>query len=384
MPLSPQSPSTLLSNARRIVVKIGSALVVSPDGRPRMAWLEAMAADVKACVDRGQQILVVTSGAVGLGRRALKISDTARPGSIPLARKQAAAAVGQFYLFSAWNGAFSAQGITAAQILLTTFETENRRMHLNARATIDTLLTEEIVPIINENDTVSTGEMRYGDNDRLAARVAQMIEADVLILLSTTDGLYTADPTADPSAVHIPYVGRITDEHVRMAGDAVPGLSTGGMRSKLEAARLATRSGTAMVIAKGMDLSPLSALARDDLRATVFAAHGTPQSARKRWIQGSVRPRGTLVIDEGARKALEGGSSLLPVGVVKIEGTFNRGDAVRIVGESGKLLGVGLCAYGSDDACKMIGRRSEDLPETLGYVGRNEMVHRDHLALQKP
>lgn len=384
MTLEPQqNPSTLLSAARRIVVKIGSALVVGEDGAPRGAWLESMAADVKACVDRGQQILVVTSGAVGLGRRALNISSTARPGSIPLARKQAAAAVGQFYLFSAWNTAFSAQGITAAQILLTTFETENRRMHLNARATIDTLLTEGIVPIINENDTVSTGELRYGDNDRLAARVAQMIAADVLVLLSTTDGLYTADPTLDPSAVHIPYIPQIGDEHVKMAADAVPGLSTGGMRSKLEAARLATRSGTAMMIAKGMDLSPLSTLARDGMRASVFAAHGNPQSARKRWIQGSVRPRGVLVVDAGASTALEGGSSLLPVGVVRIEGTFDRGDAVRIVTESGKLIGIGLCAYGSDDARKIVGRRSEDMAESLGYAGRNEIIHRDDLALHK-
>lgn len=373
--------SALLACARRVVVKIGSALVVGPDGAPRASWLEALAADVRACLERGQQILIVTSGAVGLGRKALGISPLARPGSIPLARKQAAAAVGQFYLFSAWNTAFSAQGLTAAQILLTTFETENRRMHLNARATIDTLLGEGIVPIINENDTVSTGELRYGDNDRLSARVAQMIEADLLVLLSTTDGLYTADPGLDPAAEHIPFIGKITDDHARMAGDALAGVSTGGMRSKLEAARLVTRSGTAMIIAKGMDDAPISALARDALRSTVFAAHGSTRTARKRWIQGSVRPRGTLIVDEGARKALEGGSSLLPVGVRAIEGTFARGDAVRIVTASGAPLGIGLCAYGDEDARKIAGRHSEEIPGILGYAGRNEMIHRDDLAL---
>lgn len=376
-------PSALLTAARRIVVKIGSALVVTPDGTPRTAWLDALAGDVRACLERGQQILIVTSGAVGLGRKALGISTTARPGAIPLARKQAAAAVGQFTLFSAWNAAFSAQGLTAAQILLTTFETENRRMHLNARATIDTLLGEKIVPIINENDTVSTGELRYGDNDRLSARVAQMIEADLLILLSTADGLYTADPHLDPSATHIPFIEKITDEHARMAGDAAAGLSTGGMRSKLEAARLVTRSGTAMMIANGLESAPLSALAMDALRSTLFAAQGSPQSARKRWIQASVRPRGSLYIDEGARRALEGGSSLLPVGVRLVEGTFERGDAVRILTESGAPLGIGLSAYGAGEARKIMGRRSEDIPEILGYAGRDEMVHRDDLVFQK-
>lgn len=377
-------PPALLTSARRIVVKIGSALVVGPDGAPRTAWLESLAAELRALLDRGQDVLVVTSGAVGMGRKALGISATTRPGAIPLARKQAAAAVGQFYLFSAWKAAFSGQNITAAQILLTTYETENRRMHLNARATIHTLFAEKIVPIVNENDTVSTGELRYGDNDRLSARVAQMIEADLLIVLSTTDGLYTADPTIDPKAAHIPFVDRITDEHFRIAGDAVAGLSTGGMRSKIEAARIVTQSGTAMMIAKGMELAPLSALESGAIRSTVFAAQGSPQNARKRWIQGSVKPRGTLYVDEGARRALEGGSSLLPVGVRKIEGMFERGDVVRILTESGESLGIGLCAYGSEDARKIAGRRSEDILSILGYAGRDEMVIRDDLALQKP
>ncbi|MCB9979258.1 MAG: glutamate 5-kinase [Rhodospirillales bacterium] len=381
--MTDRTPASLLTSARRIVVKIGSALVVGPDGAPRTDWLDALAAELRGILDRGQDILIVTSGAVGMGRKALNISPKARPGAIPLARKQAAAAVGQFYLFSAWKSAFSAQNLTAAQILLTTYETENRRMHLNARATIHTLLSEKIVPIVNENDTVSTGELRYGDNDRLAARVAQMIESDLLVILSTTDGLYTADPTIHQNAAHIPFVDQITQTHVEMAGDATPGLSTGGMRSKLEAARLVTRSGTAMMIAKGMDLAPLTALAGNALRATVFAAQGSPQSARKRWIQGSVKPRGALYVDEGARRALEGGSSLLPVGVRKIEGTFDRGDAVRILTESGVPLGIGLCAYNSEDARKIAGRRSEDILIILGYAGRDEMVNRDDLALQK-
>lgn len=376
-----QPPSFLLFSARRIVIKIGSALVVDENGA-RKNWLGALAGEVRAALERGQEILIVTSGAVALGRPALGIGPKERSAAIPLERRQAAAAVGQFYLFAAWREAFSAHGVTAAQILLTTFETEDRRMHLNARATVGALLAEKIVPIVNENDTVSTGELRYGDNDRLAARVAQMIGADLLVILSTTDGLYAANPDLDPKAEHIPFIAAISGEHERMAGDALAGPSTGGMRSKIEAARLATRAGTAMLIAKGLEEKPLTALLEGRARASVFAAQGNPQSARKRWIEGHVRPKGTLFIDDGAAKALESGGSLLPVGVRRIEGDFARGDAVTIARESdGRTLGMGLCAWDAADAARIAGRRSAEIAEILGFSGRAEMVHRDDLAL---
>lgn len=379
----PLPPSSLLSSARRIVIKIGSALVVDEKGA-RKDWLDALAAEVRAALDRGQEILIVTSGAVVLGRPALGIGPKERSAAIPLERRQAAAAVGQFYLFAAWREAFSAHGVTAAQILLTTFETEDRRMHLNARATIGALLAEKIVPIVNENDTVSTGELRYGDNDRLAARVAQMIGADLLLVLSTTDGLYTANPDLDPGAEHIPFVAAISGEHEKMAGDALAGPSTGGMRSKIEAARLATRAGAAMIITKGVVPGPLSALTSAHARATVFAAQGTPQTARKRWIEGHVRPRGTLYIDDGAVRALEDGRSLLPVGVRRVEGDFSRGDAVRIAAESsGQVLGIGLCAYDSADAARIAGRKSAEIVEIIGFSGRDEIVRRDDMALTR-
>lgn len=376
------SPPALLASARRIVIKIGSALVVDENGA-RREWLDALAAEVRAALDAGQEILIVTSGAVALGRPALGISPKERSSTIPLERRQAAAAVGQFYLFAAWREAFSAHGVTAAQILLTTFETEDRRMHLNARATIGTLLAEKIVPIVNENDTVSTGELRYGDNDRLSARVAQMIGADLLLVLSTTDGLYTANPDLDKTAEHIPFVAAISGAHEAMAGDALAGPSTGGMRSKIEAAKLATRAGATMIITKGMAPGPLSALRSGQARATLFAAQdNSPQTARKRWIEGHVRPRGTLYIDSGAVQALESGRSLLPVGVRRVEGDFTRGDAVRIAEEnSGKILGMGLCAYDCADAARIAGRKSGEISALLGFVGRDEMIHRDDMAL---
>lgn len=378
------SPSSLLSSARRIVIKIGSALVVDESG-PRKGWLDALSREIRAALDRGQEVLIVTSGAVALGRPALGIGPKEKSSAIALERRQAAAAVGQFYLFAAWREAFSAHGVTAAQILLTTFETEDRRMHLNARATIHALLSEKIVPIVNENDTVSTGELRYGDNDRLAARVAQMIEADLVLVLSTTDGLYTANPDLDPKAEHIAFVAAIAPEHEQMAGDALAGPSTGGMRSKIEAARLATRAGAALLIARGVEESPLTALLENRARATVFAAQGNPRTARKRWIEGHVRPRGALLIDDGAVRALEAGGSLLPVGVRDIEGDFARGDAVRIVSHSdGRLLGVGLSAWDAPDARRIAGRRSTEISGILGFSGREEMIHRDDLALQRP
>jgi glutamate 5-kinase len=368
--------SGVFAATKRLVVKTGSALVVDEAGGIRAEWLGGLVEDVAMLKARGLDVVVVTSGAVAVGRwklgygtRALKIEE-----------KQAAAATGQVWLAHAWIQALAAHGVVGAQVLLTPDDTEARRRHLNARATVAALLETGAVPVINENDTVATEEIRFGDNDRLAARVAQMASADTLILLSDIDGLYTADPHGDPAARHLPEVKELTPEIFAMAGEARPGYSSGGMVTKLDAARIALGAGCRMAIASGKVARPLSAI-EAGARCTWFVPQGSPASARKRWIAGTVAPAGAVIIDDGARRALGQGKSLLPAGVVGIEGSFERGDAIRVRDKAGQEVARGLSAYGSADIARIMGRRSSEIEEILGYRGRDEIIHRDDLAM---
>ncbi len=365
------------------MIKIGSALLVEEAaGAIRRAWLNAMADDIAELKAGGADVIVVSSGAIALGRTQLGLPR----GVLKLEDKQAAAATGQARLVHAWQEALARHGITTAQVLLTLSDTETRRRHLNARNTLDALLGLGAVPIINENDTVATEEIRFGDNDRLAARVAQMASADALVLLSDIDGLYTADPRTDPDARLVPEVGRITPEIEAMAGEAPPGYSSGGMITKLEAAKIALAADCRMAIAPGGGLNPLAAIIRGG-RCTWFeagadrAAAGGPRSARKRWIAGSIAISGTLTIDRGAVRALGAGKSLLPAGVLAVEGIFERGDAVLVLDDRGRTVGRGLSAYSSDDAALIIGHKSREIEARLGYRGRDEIIHRDDLVL---
>jgi glutamate 5-kinase len=366
-----------LASARRLVVKIGSALVVDQaKAAPRTAWLKGVAADIAALRARGTDVIVVSSGAIALARRSLKLTRK----TLRLEEKQAAAAVGQIRLAQAWTEALHAQGLTAAQLLLTLDDTEDRRRYLNARATLTTLLGLSCIPVINENDSVATAEIRFGDNDRLAARVAEMVQADQLVLLSDIDGLYTADPRRDPAAEHIPVVEAITPAIEAMGGDPPPGYSSGGMRTKLVAARIATGAGCAMAIAVGNVDHPLQALA-NGAKCTWFLPQPEGRSARKRWILGTLQPQGSLVVDAGAARALGQGRSLLPAGVRAVDGTFARGDAVVVQGPDGNALARGLSAYAFTDAARIIGHRSEEIEAILGWRGRDEIIHRDDLVL---
>jgi glutamate 5-kinase len=366
-----------LTGFRRVVVKVGSSLLVDARaGRLRESWLASLAADL-ADFHRGQRdVLVVSSGAIALGRAVLKLAS----GPLKLEDSQAAAAVGQIALARTWTEALSRHGIIAGQVLVTLGDTEERRRYLNARSTIDTLLQWRAVPVINENDTVATNEIRFGDNDRLAARVATMVSADLLVLLSDVDGLYDAPPDTNAAARHVPCVSRITPEIEAMAGAAGSELSRGGMQTKIEAARIATNAGTHMVIASGGIEHPLRSVA-EGARCTWFLTAANPVTARKKWIAGALESKGTLTIDAGAVAALRRGKSLLPAGVVGVEGSFARGDAVIIRGPSGVEIGRGLCAYDADDAQKIKGRSSTDIASILGFSGRAEMVHRDDLAV---
>ncbi len=366
-----------LTTARRIVVKIGSALIVDPQtASPRTAWLQSVAADIAAMAARGAEIIVVSSGAISLARQQLGLTGA----KLRLEEKQAAAAVGQIRLAQAWADALSEQNLTAAQLLITLGDTEDRRRYLNARATLSTLLGLCCIPVINENDSVATAEIRYGDNDRLAARVAEMMQADALILLSDIDGLYTADPRKNPAAAHIPIVSAMTPEIDAMGGEPPPGYSSGGMKTKLVAAHIATRAGVAMAIALGHRDNPLQAI-EQGARCTWFLPAPEGRSARKNWIAGHLAPQGALIIDDGAARALAKGSSLLPAGIKSVTGTFERGDAVDILTLTGTRIARGLVAYSSTDATTLSGHRSEDFEALLGFRGRDEVVHRDDLVL---
>jgi glutamate 5-kinase len=366
-----------LAAARRIVVKVGSALLVSQGGAADAHWLHAFAADVARMRARGQQVLVVSSGAVALGRRRLSILKRA----LTMPEKQAAAAAGQSALMRAWEEAFEPHGLAAAQVLLTRDDTEVRRRWLNARATVETLLDLGVVPVVNENDTVVTEEIRYGDNDRLAARVAQMIGADALVLLSDVDGLYTADPRRDPAAEHIGRVAHLTPEIEAMAGgaNAGAGVGTGGMATKLQAARIASAAGCATVITLGHRPSPLAALEAGE-RATVIEPATTPAAAYKAWIAGSVAPAGALVVDDGAAAAVRRGKSLLAAGVRRVEGRFGKGDAVVVRDEAGAEIARGLVRYDAPDAARICGLKSDAIEAALGYTA-GPLVHADDLAV---
>lgn len=366
-----------------IVIKVGSVLVRGKAlDQPNMEWLEALALDVKSLMDAGKKVVIVSSGGIALGRKALGIPANIAPSKIPLAQKQAASSVGQYHLFHGYFQAFARVGITAAQVLLTMSETENRRMNLNARETLHTLLERNIVPVINENDTVSTGEIRFGDNDRLSVRVAQMIMADSVVLLSTTNGLYTANPDQDPNAKHLPLIENLSQEHMNMAGDAIAGLSTGGMKSKIEAAFSAVKSGIHLIISDGRLVHALKTLLEDhDKLSSLFVAQKCDANARKIWLQAHMSPKGEIIVDDGALSALKTGKSLLPVGVKAVEGSFRRGDAVQIKTLSGQKIGMGLCAYNIEDARKIIGKPSSEIENILGFIGREELIHRNDMVL---
>jgi glutamate 5-kinase len=366
-----------LADFRRLVVKVGSSLLVdSAAGRLKQAWLASLAADIARLHGEGRDILVVSSGSIALGRAVLKLPN----GPLKLEDSQAAAAVGQIALARTWSEVLAAHGITAGQVLVTLGDTEERRRYLNARSTMAKLLEWRAVPVINENDTVATSEIRYGDNDRLAARVATMASADLLVLLSDVDGLYDAPPSAH-GAILVPIVARITAEIEAMAGSAGSELSRGGMQTKIEAGKIATAAGTHMVIASGHVENPLTAIA-NGARCTWFLTPANPITARKRWIAGSLEPKGTLVIDAGAAAALQAGRSLLPAGILRVEGLFGRGDAVVIRGPHGEIA-RGLVAYDAADAQLICGKSSGEIASVLGFAGRAEMVHRDDLVMHR-
>ena len=370
---------TTLSAARRIVIKVGSALVVDGEtGEPDRAWLGALVADAARLTRRGQQVLIVSSGAVALGRRRLKLPRRA----LDLPEKQAAAAAGQGLLMRAWEEAFEPYGLQAAQVLLTRDDTEVRRRWLNARATMETLLDLKVIPVVNENDTVATEEIRYGDNDRLAARVAQMIGADLLVLLSDIDGLYTADPRSNPDARHIPVVDELTAEIEAMAGgsNASAGVGVGGMATKLTAARIAQGAGCATLITLGSRPAPLQAV-EDGALATLFEPSQSPSAAYKSWIAGSLAPQGSVTVDAGAVSALKAGKSLLPAGVRKVEGRFGKGDAVLVLDPAGVEVARGLSRYDAAEAEKIMGQRSDAIEGLLGYTEGPTLIHADDLAL---
>ena len=370
-------PSTrpALTDFRRIVIKVGSSLLVDGAGL-RAGWLAALAADIAALHRGGRDVLVVSSGAIALGRSVLKLPR----GALKLEESQGAAAVGQIALARIWAEVLSDHGITAGQVLVTLGDTEERRRYLNARSTIAKLLDWRAVPMINENDTVATSEIRYGDNDRLAARVATMASADLLVLLSDIDGLYDAPPGPGVTANLIPVVERITPEIEAVAGDAASELSRGGMRTKIEAGKIATGGGAHMVIGSGKIDHPLRTIIDGGL-CTWFLTPANPVTSRKKWIAGSLEPRGVLTIDAGAVRALRSGRSLLPAGVVRVEGAFARGDAVVIRGPDTAEIGRGLVAYDAADAEKIKGRDSREIASLLGITGRAEMVHRDDLVV---
>ena len=367
---------TGLDRARRIVVKVGSALVAGEAG-PDTAWLAAFAADLARLRARGQQVLVVSSGSIALGRHRLGMGRR----KLTLPEKQACAAAGQSALMRAWEEALEPHGLTAAQVLITKNDTEMRRRWLNAHATLSTLLSLGVVPVVNENDTVVTEEIRYGDNDRLAARVAQMIGAEVLVLLSDIDGLYTADPRSDPAARRLPRIERLTPEIEAMAGgaNAAAGVGTGGMATKIMAARIAQSAGCATIITLGRRPAPLAAIETGEA-ATVIEPALSAAAAYKAWIAGSLATAGALVIDDGAARALAGGKSLLAAGVKAVSGRFDKGDAVRIIDEAGREIGRGLARYDSADAEKICGLKSGAIEAALGFT-YGPMVHADDLAL---
>jgi glutamate 5-kinase len=371
---------TALDKGRRVVVKVGSTLLVDPErGTVYRRWLEALADDVARLRARGQDVLIVSSGAIAVGRRHLAFPE----GELSLPEKQAAAAVGMVHLAHAYHETLARHGLAVAQVLLTLDDTENRRRYLNGRNTLNEILRLGAIPLINENDTVATDEIRFGDNDRLAARVAAMVSADILVLLSDVDGLYDRDPRTHENARFIPEVRAIGPEIEAMAGVSGSAYGSGGMVTKIAAARIATAAGCRMAIAAGHVLAPLKAIERG-ARCTWFLPDSNPRTARKRWIAGALRSAGALTVDLGALKALAAGKSLLPAGVTGVAGDFLRGDAVQVLEPSGREIARGLAAYAADEARRIAGHKSGEIESLLGYRGRDEMIHRDDLVLTGP
>ncbi len=368
--------SERLSKAKRIVVKIGSALLVDQlEGKVKGTWLTSLIDDVVALRNGGAEIILVSSGAIALGRRTIGLPK----GKLKLEQSQAAAAVGQIALAQAWSQALQKKKIVAAQVLVTLNDTEERRRYLNARATLRTLIEQGAIPVINENDTVATSEIRYGDNDRLAARVASMMSADCLVLLSDIDGFYSAPPN-QKEAEFIPEIREITPAIEAMAGKPVSGVGSGGMITKIEAAKIAVGAGCNMVIASGHELHPLQRIIKGE-RCSWFLSSATPKLARKRWIAGTLKPFGRLMVDQGAIDALAKGKSLLPAGVTKVSGTFARGDTVSVVGPNASELARGLVNYDSADAAKIAGQKTANIEKILGIAGRPELIHRDNMVM---
>ena len=372
------SPLPAIATAKRIVIKLGSSLVAdAASASARQAWMQSLATDIATLHQAGKEIILVSSGAVALGRPHVGLDN----GTLTLEDKQAAAAAGQPLLMQAWQQAFAGHHIKTAQLLLTLDDSERRRRYLNARATFTTLLEHKLIPIVNENDTVATAELKFGDNDRLAARVAVMVSADMLVLFSDIDGLYTADPRRDKTAQHLARIDALTPDIMAMGGGAASGLSSGGMKTKLDAAQMALSAGCHMAIARGDIEHPLRALQESDARASWFVATVKPQVARKHWIASAVDTKGALIIDDGAAKALASGKSLLPAGLKTVEGKFGRGDTVSVISLGGTLLARGISAYSSSEAAAIAGKKTSDIASILGYEGRDTLIHRDDLAM---
>jgi len=368
----------LIKSTRLVVIKIGSALIVDPaTGKARADWMRDLAADVASLRAAGTQVVLISSGSIALGRQHLSLPA----GAIKLPEKQAAAAIGQVELAQLWSNALQAHDMRTAQILLAPEDTETRRRHINARTTIQTLLELGFVPVVNENDTVTTYEIRFGDNDRLAARVAGMISADLLILLSDVDGLYTKNPHQSEDTEHIPEITQIDEDIMALGGGANAEFASGGMATKLAAARIATEAGADMVICKGSASRPVTALL-DGARYSLFHRRTSPKKARKNWIAGALDPKGQIVVDKGAQSALLKGKSLLPVGILRLSGQFDRGDLVQIINAEGIELGHGLAGYATAEAEKIKGQKSQVIETLLGYEGRAELIHADDLVLR--
>ena len=377
VPINPSAEMRLFDRTKTIVIKVGSSLLVDDNKNViNTAWLEGIASDIASLKQAGKNVVVVSSGAIALGCKLLNIQN----GKQKLQEKQAAAATGQVLLAHAWMEALGTHEVQTAQILLSPDDTETRRKHINARTTMLALLHLGAVPVVNENDTVATAEIRFGDNDRLAARVAAMIGADMLVLLSDVDGLYTANPNDDGTATHLSKVSQITPDILAMAGPANAAFASGGMVTKLEAARIATSAGCQMIICNGQNPGPLTRL-KTGAKHTLFTAMQSPHTARKQWIAGSLTPKGKICIDDGAVTALESGRSLLPAGVISVTGQFDRGDLIEVENKAGLVIGHGLSSYSSDDAMLICGHKSNEIETVLGYRGRDEMIHADNLVI---
>ena len=375
--LSNITSADILSGCKRIVIKIGSSLLVDgKSGAIRRCWLNTLLQDIVSCLNQGQEIIIVSSGAIAAGRQKLGYLGK----TLKLEEQQACAATGMIRLAHAYEEILATYGVALAQILLTLEDTENRRRYLNARSTLMTLLDAGVVPLINENDTVATDEIRFGDNDRLGARVSSMISADALILLSDIDGLYSADPSVDNDAVLIPLVTNITPDIDAMAGQSKSSEGTGGMETKLAAARIAMSAGCRMVITNGHRDYPIRSL-KDGGSSTWFIPNSTPRVARKEWIAGSLKPQGRIIIDPGAEEALKAGKSLLPAGVLEVKGYFQRGDLILVLCSDGREIARGLSAYSSEDIVLIKGHKTNEIVSLLGYRGRDEIIHRDDMAV---